>query len=359
MTKKEIYQLLKNGYKEMIASGDDNPFLVFYTNVGMSLIYVMCGMASRYKEEEYRSLKQSFDTQIKKLGGDTKSFLVLSVDSDKEDFLEQMAVARQVMADNKFVWIFDDKNNVPIVEETQIEEFFGLRRVLEGAQNVSDEEAEKVIEKSYYENEYGKVTEKPETKNQLPKAALTLVIINTIVFLISYFTKDLLYRYGAGLSSEIHNPASYYRLFTSLFIHEDVYHLFSNMLLLGVVAFNVEKILKSGNFVICYFLAGLLGNIGEMVVTYINGESVMFYGASGAVLGMVGSYIALLVCKKIKNIYASGLWIALGIIYMLLSGFLQQDIADAAHIVGFVSGFFITLLINVITNKKKGRTDEN
>lgn len=359
MTKKEIYQLLKNGYKEMIASGDDNPFLVFYTNVGMSLIYVLCGMASRYKEEEYRSLKQSFDEQIKRMGGDTKSFLILSVNPENDDYLEQMAVAKQVMTDNKFVWIFDDKNNVPVVEETQIEEFFGLRHILEGAKDVSDEEADKVIEKSYFENEYGKITAEPSTKNQIPKAALVLILLNTLVFLASYFTGDLLYRLGAGLSTEIHNPLGYYRLFTSLFIHEDVYHLFSNMLLLGVVAFNSEKILKPGNFVICYFLSGLLGNIGEMVVTYLQGESVMFYGASGAVLGMVGSYIALLVCKRIKNIYASGLWMALGIIYMLLSGFFQKNIADAAHVVGFASGFFITLLMNVIMNKSKGRTNEN
>lgn len=361
MTKKEIYQLLNNGYKEMCASGKDNPFLVFYTNVGMSLIYVMCGMAKRYKEEEYQLLKDSFDKQIARIGGETKSFLVLSVDSSAEDFTEQMAIARQVLDEKKFSWIFDDYTNSLIEVDTQVEEFYGLKRVLNEASLVSEEEAETIIEKEYYEGPDGRVSDTSMSKkDKLPKISISIAVINLIVLIACHFTGNLIYNLGAGISSLLGDPKEWYRLITAVFIHEDAYHYFSNMLLLGVVAFNIEDVLKPAKFITAYFVSGIIGNFFELLSACIRGEDIMCFGASGAVFGMVGAYVALLLFKAVGNRYARGIWVVLGLSTMVLAGAFATDIAEVAHIVGLLSGLLITVIFCLFTKiKNKGRTNEN
>lgn len=357
MTKKEIYQLLNNGYKEMCASGTDNPFLVFYTNVGMSLIYVLCGMAKRYREEEYLQLKESFDKQIKNMGGETKSFLVLSVDSSANDYTEQIAIAKQVCSENQFSWIYDDYLNELICYETQVEEFYGLKRVLEGASQVSDSEAEQIIEKEYFDGPDGRTLTKKQT---IPKTAIVIAITNLLIFIACQITGDLLYNMFAGISPLFGNISASYRVVTAMFIHENLYHFFSNMILLVVVAFNIEEILKPTKFLLIYFVSGILGNIAELLSAYVRGEDIMCYGASGAVFGMVGAYVSLLIFNKARNRYANGMWISLGLAAMVLTGAFTANIAQMAHIMGLLSGLIISMIICLCSKKKdKGRTNEN
>src|SRR5215468_1620795 len=75
-------------------------------------------------------------------------------------------------------------------------------------------------------------------------------------------------------------------LFTSLFAHDGLGHLLGNMLFLFVFGNAVNAKLGHVQFLICYFLIGML----EGVVWMLLGPGPAI-GSSGAIMGIVGMFL--------------------------------------------------------------------
>ncbi len=92
----------------------------------------------------------------------------------------------------------------------------------------------------------------------------------------------------------------YYRLFTPMFLHAGIDHIFSNLILLYLLGEVIESKIGSVKFAILYFLSGIFGN----VVSYFYSSATRGYtaiGASGAVFGLIGIFIVMAI-KKYKGI---------------------------------------------------------
>ncbi|MDQ1771666.1 rhomboid family intramembrane serine protease [Labilibaculum sp. A4] len=182
-----------------------------------------------------------------------------------------------------------------------------------------------------------------------------LIDLNLIVFVLMVFSglniisptpKELL-ELGANRRLEVLN-GEYWRLFTSMFLHGGLMHIMMNLFGIGATCALIEPILGKWKTLIAYLLSG----IGASLISIYWHEHTISVGASGAIFGMMGVMIALLVTKTDRGFSGLyyiilGLYGGVSLLFGLLGG-----IDNAAHIGGLLSGFIIGLLI-ILTDWKK------
>jgi len=141
-------------------------------------------------------------------------------------------------------------------------------------------------------------------------------------------------RWGATTSSYV-SQGEYWRLLTSNYIHFGFLHLGMNMLALNNVGRMLERFIGPVRFAILYTVTG----IAASSVSIWWNQYAVGAGASGAILGIVGVFAALLTTNLIdKNVRMSMLRsLAYSIGLTLLIG-LSAHIDNAAHIAGLLTG---------------------
>lgn len=145
-------------------------------------------------------------------------------------------------------------------------------------------------------------------------------------------------------------------LFTSMFLHGGVFHLFGNMLYLWIFGNNIEDYLGSFRFVIFYLIGGLAASLTHIL--FNPGSQVPMIGASGAIAGILGAYFILYPSARVLtlvffSVISVPAAIILGIWFVgqLLNIGLGGGVAWFAHIGGFVAGLLLLRLF-----KQKRRT---
>jgi rhomboid protease GluP len=132
----------------------------------------------------------------------------------------------------------------------------------------------------------------------------------------------------------------WWRLLTSIFLHAGIAHVGMNMVFLLVIGLFLEPMIGSGRFLLAYLFTGIAAGVGSML-WYL----AVSVGASGAIFGMIGVFISMLISPLINW---SPTKIVVGIVvvfvgYYYLYGF-ASGIDNVAHIVGLISGVFIGYL---------------
>ena len=180
---------------------------------------------------------------------------------------------------------------------------------------------------------------------QMPWVNICIVAVNVIVFLICTFTGELLYNKGAFSVAEIMKDGSYYRMFTSMFLHADTQHLFNNMIILFFAGEIVEKNVGHVPYVLLYFLSGIAGDVFSMGYELLLGEYYNSVGASGAVFGVEGALFLLVLLNrgKLESITMGRL--AFAILFSLYCGFTSTNTNNAAHVGGILAGFATSAFI--------------
>ena len=181
-----------------------------------------------------------------------------------------------------------------------------------------------------------------------------LIIINIIVFVYSIFGGEALLSRFEYRSDLIIAGYDYYRLVTSMVLHADAEHLFSNMLILFFVGANVEHDVGHIPYLLLYFFSGIVGNALSTLYDMYTGTFIPSIGASGAVFGVIGA-VAVIVLFGRKNLKrGSNLMIRLGLMIFLslYSGFRADNIDNAAHIGGLLGGMLFALIITLILKKE-------
>ncbi len=104
------------------------------------------------------------------------------------------------------------------------------------------------------------------------------------------------------------SPASMasFGLFTHQFMHGGFMHLFGNMVILLLIGMTVEQLLGRFNFLLFYLLSGLAGGITYCLVHA--GSYTYLVGASGAISGVMGMYVAAYGMQKIRFFYWIGVY---------------------------------------------------
>jgi membrane associated rhomboid family serine protease len=130
----------------------------------------------------------------------------------------------------------------------------------------------------------------------------------------------------------------WYRLVTSAFIHEGLWHLGGNMLLLFFLGRILEPGIGTPRFVGVYVASLLAGSFGALLLS----PDSLSFGASGAVFGVLG---ATFVIARGRGVDALASSVGVLILLNLAISFGVPGISIGAHLGGLVAGVLCALLI--------------
>lgn len=190
---------------------------------------------------------------------------------------------------------------------------------------------------------------------------LNLIIYILMVFFglgfISFDTDDLFLL--GGVEKDVVLDGEWWRLFTAMFLHGGLIHILSNLFTLFFIGIFTESIIGSKRFITTYILSGL----GCSLASIYWHDNTVSVGASGAIFGLFGVMIALILTKAFSKKIDIGFLIMSSIFigYNLLMGlFTNSD--NAGHLGGLFTGFFIGILISTSVKKEqmdKSNTNKN
>ncbi len=170
-----------------------------------------------------------------------------------------------------------------------------------------------------------------------------LLAINIAVFAIGFLDPrlDFSIKQAGLLQGDLiaHDPIQAYRLFTAMFLHQNLIHIGSNMLSLYFVGPITERLFGSGRFAVIYFVSGLLGNIAFAVLL----PQSPAIGASGAIFGIFGAFGAYILMRRRQLGPAGGNLIGQWVFFLILNIALSftPGIAGYAHFGGVIAGFVL------------------
>lgn len=228
---------------------------------------------------------------------------------------------------------------------------------------ISPNEIESKLEKlrqSYASNEEDILSKPPSTNKEKIKDFFSifkpsegyyispiLININLFIFIIMAFSgvhilipenQDLL-TWGANFRPMTLNGQGW-RLLTACFLHIGILHLLLNMYALLYIGVLLEPYLGKTRFLAAYLISGIAASI----ISLWWNDLTISAGASGAIFGMYGVFLALLTTnlldKSVKTALLTSIAAFIG--YNILNGLKPNSgIDNAAHIGGFLSGIII------------------
>ena len=147
----------------------------------------------------------------------------------------------------------------------------------------------------------------------------------------------------------------YGRILSSTFLHAGIEHLFNNMVILFFLGAMIEKVTGHLQFLILYLLSGIGANICSLIYKVIAMERIASVGASGAIFGLDGVLLAWILLDRRSMPDVTPKRVILMIALSLYNGFTAQNVDNAAHVGGLLTGFLAGALLCMIRKQKRNR----
>jgi rhomboid protease GluP len=172
-----------------------------------------------------------------------------------------------------------------------------------------------------------------------------LILLNVFVFVFMLLTGDLgdctsLTCQVMAQTGEAVFQGEYWQLLTSMFVHFGFLHIIFNMFALYYFGRLNETYFSFRSFLVIYLASGFLGNVVSLFMLPV---ATLSGGASGAIFGLVGSYVA--IARRARHMGVALLYALMMLVYSGI-GFGGMDVNNFAHIFGFVGGLGLGLLLS-------------
>lgn len=324
--------LIEQGFDKVPSNLPEFSFFFIRENTYVNVLYVVDYRQGLYiTEDQYWHIREKIKDFFRIKGINNVHILSLLICADIEK-------AKQLCAGDAFCWLIDPVGNRLLIYENQVADFYGIKDILESF--LYDISMHPFEEQEILQGKEGA----GDAASIAQRAArswinITLVAINVIVFAICTFTGDLLYNKGMFGVLDMTENGEWYRLFTSMFLHADIRHLVSNMLILYYIGNVVEKCIGNLPYITIYLLSGLTGNIFSAGYELIMESYISSLGASGAVFGIEGAMLMLAILNKGKITEITAGRLAFAIAFSLYCGFTSSNVNNMAHIGGVMMGF--------------------
>ncbi len=185
-----------------------------------------------------------------------------------------------------------------------------------------------------------------------PFVTIALIAINVAVFLYGLTLQKMQLFSEWGLWPKYGPQVRYlgagdewWRWITSGFVHGGVLHIGMNMFVLWMFGRQVETLLGRVRFALVYFTS-LLG--GSAMVVLLGEQGSVVGGASGAIFGLVGAYVAIAITLKLpfqSVAIQAGIWLVLG--------FTISGVSWQGHVGGALTGWIVTVVILRLAARRK------
>lgn len=244
---------------------------------------------------------------------------------------------KELLNENPFCWLINAAEKKLLIYERQVIDFYGLKSNVE---HFLSEDTEIMCNK---------------VKRDIPFVTYGLLAVNVIIFLLCTGMGNLLYNTGMLYGPDVFDKGEVYRLITCMFLHSGMSHLTSNMLVLFALGEMLECEMGHVKFLILYFFAGIGGGLVSIGYGYYSDNIVSSIGASGAVFGMVGALLLLVIIHKGQFQTISLPRLIFAIIVLIYEGLVVENIDNAAHIGGLLTGFLVMTILTLVSGKARGR----
>ena len=178
---------------------------------------------------------------------------------------------------------------------------------------------------------------------------IALAVFQAAVFALCMITGDRLYIAGRCGTDLVLVQQEYWRLLTSVFLHSGLYHLGSNLIAQVFLGNAVERNLGHIEYLFLYIVSGVGGNIISVLYDRAQGVNTYSVGASGAVFGVMGALIVLIIKGRKKLRTGSSMLVRAGfaVFYAVYAGFRTPYTDNAAHLGGLAFGIALGVLLTI------------
>ena len=189
---------------------------------------------------------------------------------------------------------------------------------------------------------------------------IVIIIITTVVFFImelwekshtsGYFIKnttEFLLEHGALYAPKL-LEGEWYRVITYLFLHSGIEHLMNNMMVLYFLGNALEHYVGKIGYLYIYFVCGIIAAMGSVLY---NTEHFVCVGASGAIFGVIGAMLWLVLQNRGNLQGISKRRMLFFVFLSVYSGFTSQGVDNVAHITGLCTGFLCCIVITLVSRK--------
>lgn len=195
-----------------------------------------------------------------------------------------------------------------------------------------------------------------------PFVTVTIIVINVFAFFFEIALDEFSRNELMAVFGIVPARLQYSSLITSMFLHGGWMHLIGNMWFLWIYGDNIEDILGHGKYLMFYLLCGVAAGLVHVIAE--PSSRIPTIGASGAIAGVMGAYMAKFPRSKILTLVPfiiffttleipAVLILAYWFLLQLFSGVgqigyssaAQGGIAFWAHIGGFVAGFVLVKML--------------
>jgi membrane associated rhomboid family serine protease len=181
---------------------------------------------------------------------------------------------------------------------------------------------------------------------------LALIIINVAAFILELLAGGstnpmTLHRLGELDTHFVIFRHQYWRLLTALFLHYGPIHIFFNLFALLLLGPALERQIGGFLFAVCYLASGIGSSIAVVLLTKLRlFEPVQLVGASGCIMGVVGTWIGFLLRhrhaplaqQRLRNIFVI-------VLLQLAFDLVTPRVSMSAHLGGLLTGFLLGLLV--------------
>ena len=202
-----------------------------------------------------------------------------------------------------------------------------------------------------------------QSKKNVPFVTITFVAINVIVYLLLELVGDtensnFMIQMGAVWPPYV-KDGEYWRLLTATFMHFGFEHILNNMLVLACAGPILEQGLGHIKYLFLYLIAGVGGSTLSYLQMLQNGENSVSAGASGAIFGIIGALLWIVIVHKGRYETLTGRGLLFMIVIGLYYGMTSGDVDNWAHIGGLLMGFVLAVILYCKPRKAVDLSGEN
>jgi len=149
----------------------------------------------------------------------------------------------------------------------------------------------------------------------------------------------------------------YLAVLTAMFLHAGWLHLLGNMLYLWIFGNNVEDRFGHLGYLAFYLASGIIATVIFAVPNLASPATLV--GASGAIAGVLGSYLVLFPAARVTvlvpflfflplalpAVIVLGLWFVLQLGEVRVTSMTGGGVAYLAHVAGFLAGMVLTVVV--------------
>ena len=179
-----------------------------------------------------------------------------------------------------------------------------------------------------------------------------MIAVVIIIYVVTEFKGDtgdaeFMYKCGALWTPDVIENGQYYRLLSAVFLHFGAEHLFGNVLLWYFMGNILERAMGKIRYFILFMLTGICGNAATILWEMHTGDFAVSAGASGAIFGILGALLLIVICHKGHYEYMSLKRLLFFVGLSLAIGYETAGVNYVAHAAGLVSGFLLAAIIYI------------